>query len=301
MKVAITGGSGFVGRNAAQLLEKNGHEPIPLSRRTGVGLDDVAGLQAAFQGCEAVLHCAGINREIGDQTFAAVHVDGTRNVITAAQQAGVRKIVFMSFLRARPACGSGYHESKWAAEELIRRSGLDYTVIKAGVVYGRGDHMLDHLSHAFYTFPLFGLVGLKDRLIRPTAVEDMARVLVASIHDLRLSNKTVAVTGPEELTLRIAVKRVAIVVGKVPWFFRMPVWMHYAFASVCEGIMKVPLVAVAQIRILSEGLVESSPPAEPLPEDIAPTIPFSSQQIRRGLPSAGGFSLRDLRCCRSTS
>ena len=55
--------------------------------------------------------------------------------------------------------------------------GLTYTILKAGVIYGRGDHMLDHLSHAFHTFPVFGLVGLRDRPVRPVAVDDVARIL----------------------------------------------------------------------------------------------------------------------------
>ncbi len=90
--------------------------------------------------------------------YQNVHIAGTRNVVAAAQSAGVGKFVLISFLRARPNCGSPYHESKWAAEEMVRRSGLDYTILKCGVIYGRGDHMLDHLSHAFYTFPVFALV-----------------------------------------------------------------------------------------------------------------------------------------------
>jgi len=51
-----------------------------------------------------------------------------------------------------------------AAEEIVRNSGLDYTIIRAGVVYGRGDHMLDHLSHALYTFPFLLWSALKRRL-----------------------------------------------------------------------------------------------------------------------------------------
>jgi uncharacterized protein YbjT (DUF2867 family) len=60
------------------------------------------------------------------------------NLVEAARRVGVKKIVMMSFLRARPNCGSPYHESKWAAEEIVRTSGLDYTIIKAGMVYGAG-------------------------------------------------------------------------------------------------------------------------------------------------------------------
>lgn len=147
MKIAITGGTGFIGRHLAAALRADGHEVLAYGR----GFD----VEHAFDGCDAVAHCAGINREIGEQTYERVHVAGTRAVVEAAKRAGVRKIVMMSFLKARPYCGSPYHESKWAAEEIIRNSGLDYTIVKAGMTCGRGDHMLDHLSHALFTFPHF--------------------------------------------------------------------------------------------------------------------------------------------------
>ena len=71
MRIAITGGTGFVGGRLAERLRAGGHEPVILSRRTGASLTgDPAALAAALRGCDAVVHCAGINREIGDQTYA---------------------------------------------------------------------------------------------------------------------------------------------------------------------------------------------------------------------------------------
>ena len=64
-----------------------------------------------------------------------------------------------------------------------------------------------------------------------------------------------------------------------------------------ERMMKVPLVSVAQVRILGEGIVEALPEVEELPEDLRPKIGFSEEQIRRGLPEAGRFGCADLRCC----
>ncbi len=117
MRIAITGGTGFVGSHLAARLDRA--NTVVVSRRTGVDIDDVDALAAAFSGCDVVVHAAGINREIGDQTFQRVHIDGTRAMIEAAERAGVNRIVMVSFLRARPNCGSGYHESKWAAKELV--------------------------------------------------------------------------------------------------------------------------------------------------------------------------------------
>jgi len=114
--------------------------------------------------------CAGIRFERGEQTFARIHRQGTLQVIKAVRQAGVRKVVLLSFLRARPSCGLPFHESKWTAEELVRRCGLDFTILKYGVIYGPGDHMLDHLSHGYYTFPFFHLLGSK------TGASDQSRL-----------------------------------------------------------------------------------------------------------------------------
>lgn len=313
MRIAITGGTGFVGRHLAALLAPAGHEVVLVARgvdRRGgdephgsgvrlerVSVGDLEGLSRAFAGCEAVAHCAGINREIGAQTYHAVHVEGTRNVVRAAEGSGVRRLAMVSFLRARPDCGSGYHESKWAAEQIVRASTLQTTILKCGVIYGRGDHMLDHLSHALHTFPVFALVGLHDRPVRPVAVEDVAAILASALCDGTLAGRTVAVLGPEELLLGEAVRRVAKVLGKRPIFVRTPVAFHYALAWVLERIMSIPLVAVAQVRILSEGVVEPILAPDPLPERLRPTRTFSEPQIRAGLPPPGGSGLADLRPC----
>ena len=267
MRIAITGASGFVGTHLTGRLESEGHELVLISRQprkdderlVPCDLANVDALTELFSGCKAIAHCAGINREVGDQTYERVHIEGTRNVVEAAKRAGVEKIVLLSFLRARPDCDSPYHESKWAAEEIVRNSRLDYTVLKAGVIYGRGDHMLDHLSHALHTFPIFTTVGLKEKSIRPLAIEDLVHVMRAALVDRRMKRQTVAVLGPEEIYLSEAVRRVAEVVGKQPLMF--------------------------PLRILSEGVSEPGSPVVPLPYDLVPTRRFTTDQIRAGLVS----------------
>ena len=320
MNIAITGGTGFVGWHLAERLLDDGHEVVAITRgassersvllaqkarekwgtRLGLVASDMSSVEVladAFAGCDAVAHCAGINREIGAQTFARVHIDGTHNVVEASRIAGVPRITLMSFLRARPDCGSPYHESKWAAEEIVRNSGLEYTIVKAGMVYGRGDHMLDHLSHAFYTLPLLATVGFREKAIRPLAIDDLVQVLSAALVEGRLPNKTVALTGAEEILLSEAIRRVAEVLGRSAWIFPAPVVFHRVLAQVCEWTMKVPLVAKAQVRILEEGVVEPAIPCDRLPEDLVPVRRFTPAQIQSGLPASGRFGLRDLRCC----
>lgn len=312
MKIAITGGTGFVGLHLANRLAAAGHDVVAVGRRArpprldprvrlmDAEITDQAALQRAFAGCEAVAHCAGINREIGAQTYAAVHMRGTQAVVDAAKAAGVQRIAVVSFLRARPDGPTEYHRSKWAAEEIVRSSGLSWTVLKCGVMYGRGDHMLDHLSHAFFTFPVFGLVGLRDRSVRPLAVDDACRVLEAAlVGDARLADRIVAVVGPEEMPLGEAVRRVARVARRRPIFVRLPIAAQLLLGAVAERLMTVPLIAVAQVHILAEGVSLAAPFADPLPADLAPQTPFSDASIRSGLPDPGGFGRADLRWCSS--
>lgn len=301
MKVAITGGTGFIGGHLARALVERGVpvvltargfdnrdleiRQLPNSRFVATGLDSVDELAAAFAGCNSVVHCAGINRERGDQTYQRVHVDGTRNVVDAARRAGVKKVVLISFLRARPNCGSGYHESKFDAEEIVRNSGLDYTVIKEGITYGRGDHMISHLSWAMRHMPVFAFVGFNEKLIRPVFVDDLVQILMAAAVDDRLSRETVAVMGPEAMPLSEAVNRVSRTIGKRPLIMtRFPIWTHKALALIWESTMKIPLASRAQVKMLAEGLSEPLPATPEVPEDLAPKTKLGEQQILVSLP-----------------
>jgi uncharacterized protein YbjT (DUF2867 family) len=312
MQVAITGGTGFIGGHLARRLTADGHEVVLIARGqdqrdpkilklnhahfVASDLSNVDDLARAFAGCEAVVHCAGINREIGNQTYERVHIQATRNVCEAAKRAGTNKIVLLSFLRARPNCGSAYHESKWAAEEIVRASGLDYTILKPGVVYGLGDHMLDHLSHALQILPVFVSVGMREKLMRPLAIEDLVTVIEASLTDPHLSMKTVAVIGPEQITLREAARRVGAAIGKKPLIFGMPVALHYVLAWLAERTMKIPITSVGQVRMLSEGMVEAAPPCDSLPDDLLPQLSFTIKQIQKGLPLSAIVGCSDGSC-----
>lgn len=293
MRVAITGGTGFVGRHLAARLPAE--YTVLISRRTGIRIDDADALERAFRGVDAVVHCAGINRELGDQTFERVHVDGTRAVVEAARRAGVSRIVMLSFLRARPDCGSRYHETKWAAEEIVRSSGLAATVLKAGMIYGRGDHLVDHASRSVRTLPLFATVGFRERPIRPVPIDDLVDVILAAL-DGRLVGSTVAVTGAEELLLSDAVRRIGRVVGRRVTIVPAAVWAMRMLAQLTEWMMVVPLLAKAQARMLAEGVSEPAPPADELPADLRPAGRFTDDAIRRALPDRARFGAADLRC-----
>lgn len=314
LRVAITGGTGFVGGHLAAHLVDRGHEVVivarsvdqrPLAQRTTglsntrvvrTSVGDVDGLTRAFAGCHAVAHCAGINREIGAQTYQRVHVEGTANVVRAAERSGVGRLGMLSFLRARPDCGSGYHETKWAAEQIVRASDLAWTVLKPGMIYGRGDHMLDHLSRALHTVPVF--VRLGSVRVRPLAISDVVRVLEAALIDGRLEHRTVPLVGPTQLALADAVDLIADATGRprprltVPGIERL---LSVA-AWLSERVMVTPALSTAQARILQEEVITATLAPDELPADLVPSSPFDANSIRAGLPEPGPFDRSDLRC-----
>ena len=306
MHVAVTGGTGFIGTALVEALLSSGHDCTIVHRgetplegaavhRHVTDVRDEAALEEAFADADVVAHLAGINRERGDQTFTGVHVEGTRAVCDAATAAGCDRVVLTSYLRARPNCGSGYLESKWRSEEILRRAAIDHTVCKPGLVYGRGDQLLTSIARSVATVRLFPRVGIGERLHRPLAVDDLVTVLCAALAG-DLENETVPVVGPESLSLATMVRRVGRVMDRRVLVVPAPVLAHRFGAWVQDGLLDEPIVAPAAVRMLAEGSTTPAPATvvTDLPEDLTPTEPFDTASIRSRLPAVDRYGLGDL-------
>jgi NADH dehydrogenase len=299
MKIAITGGTGFIGRHVARDLASRGHQVIaiargqytrnsqPLEGATFVALDanDTDKLTQAFKGCDAVIHCAGTSVEDAQQTFERLHVEGTRSAVHAAERAYVKKFVLVSYLSVRPNIKSEYHTTKWRGEEIVRSSKLNFTILKAGLIYGQGDHLLNNLSNLFRKMPIFAAVGFREKSVRLIAVEDLVDVIRASLDENRFSRQTVAVLGPEEFPFSQAARRIARAMGK-PFLLVLPfpVFFHRILAFVSERFMPKPLITKSQVQMLADGISMATPESVPLPEELKPKTLFTEEQIRKGLP-----------------
>jgi NADH dehydrogenase len=299
MKIAITGGTGFIGRHLARDLIARGHEVVAISRgrytrntqpvegATFIALDinDTAKLTDVFRACDAVAHCAGTSTETAGQTYRRLHVDGTRSAVTAAGIAGVKKFVLVSYLNVRPNVNSAYHTTKWQGEEIVRASKLNYTILKAGLVYGQGDHLINNLSGLFRRMSIFATVGVREKNVRLLAVEDLVDVIrVCLLDENRFARQTVAVTGPEEFPFSQAARRIAQAIGKRIIVLPFPVLFQRILAWFSEGFMSRPLVTKSQVQMLADGISQLTPEAIPLPEEMQPTIRFTEEQIKKGLP-----------------
>ena len=137
--------------------------------------------------------------------------------------------------------------------------------------------MLDHLSRAIYSLPILATVGLPQKLIRPLAVEELVRVLRAGLVDARLIRQTIAISGQSSSTSAMRHDESPKCLAGI-LIFPAPLCFHYALALLCERTMKIPLVATAQVRILTDGVVEPATACDPLPPDLM--LPDTLVQIR---------------------
>ena len=142
MKVIVAGGTGFLGRHVTAALHAAGYRAVLLARgtrepaladgvevvRCDVGAGPIP--LEPLRGSDAIINLVGIKREEGQQTFARVHVDATRHLLAAAKALGLRRFVHVSVVCSRPDARSAYHDTKWQAEQLVRASGLDFTILK---------------------------------------------------------------------------------------------------------------------------------------------------------------------------
>lgn len=154
MILALTGATGFVGRAVLEAACVQGISIRALTRRPQpacAGVEWIEGdlgngealLQLA-QGADAMLHIAALTNAPHAEAFESANVAGTAAVITACEAAGVERLIFVSSLSAREPGLSVYGSSKARAEERVRQSNTDWTIVRPPAVYGPGDKdMLD--------------------------------------------------------------------------------------------------------------------------------------------------------------
>ncbi|MEA3081362.1 MAG: hypothetical protein QOD54_1030 [Sphingomonadales bacterium] len=186
MKLAITGGTGFVGSHLLDAALTAGHRVAALTRRDQQprdGLEWVAGdlqdreaLRRLVDGADAIIHVAGTISAPSAAAFKKGNVTGTLAMLAAATAGGVRRFVHVSSLAAREPKLSLYGGSKARAEELVHSSGLDWAIVRPPAVYGPGDKE---------TLELFRMAKLGLMLMPPRGrvsvihADDLARLLLA--------------------------------------------------------------------------------------------------------------------------
>lgn len=262
MNVLVTGGTGFIGTNLCAELANRGHDVTALSRTPGDtdlpdGVETAVGdvtaresIDAAFEGQDAVVNLVALSalyKPRGGRTHVEVHFGGTRNVVAAAEDHDVRKIVQMSALGADPNGTTEYIRAKGRAEEVVRSSDLAWTLFRPSVVFGDGAELVPFVK--FLTTPyVTALPGGGKTRFQPIWVGDIASMLADSVqagHD----GATYEIGGPEVLTLADVTREVYRAEGKPVRIVPIPMTLARIGLALADPIPFVPF-GVDQYRSL---------------------------------------------------
>ncbi|MFG0246365.1 MAG: NAD(P)H-binding protein [Phycisphaerales bacterium JB052] len=230
--VAITGGTGFVGRHIVARLLGEGYRVRALTRSAEKAgkvfgedsstngalelchgtLGDPDALRHLVDGCASCIHLVGIIRETRNQSFEKVHVDGTRAIVeTCRQHEPGMRYVHMSALGVGPDKRAGYRDSKHRAEQIVQKSGLGWTIVRPGLIHGPDGEFTQMAvdwvrgkAPPYLFLPYFSRwkkdgFGFEAPVVAPVYVEDVARVFVEALGRETSIRKTYELSGSEQL------------------------------------------------------------------------------------------------------
>jgi NADH dehydrogenase len=263
-RIAITGGTGFVGIHTSRALAAAGHELRLLARGTRRGprpagtewarADVVSGdgVADALAGCEVVVHLVAIIREKGRQTFDRVNGQGTANVVRAAAEAGAGHLIHVSAIGVDPDPRYAYLTSKWQGEQAVRGGTVPFTILRPSILFGPGDGFLTVLAKLIRLNPVIPVVGDGRALFQPLAVGDLARIITLCV-ERGPSRAVHEVGGPDHLTYEQIIDVIRAETGRLRRpKVHVPVGAMLPLATIFEKVLPNPPVTPGQLRLLEK-------------------------------------------------
>jgi uncharacterized protein YbjT (DUF2867 family) len=265
--VLVTGATGFVGSHLIRGLVAAGHKVRALVRdsasaskiktegvEVAVGdVGDPGSLVNAAKGCDAVIHLVGIIQPGPGYTFESIHKEGTRNVLDAAIKAGtVKHFIYQSALGTRENAVSEYHKTKYAAEEMTKASGLNYSITRPSIIFGKGDGFTARLTEVIRMFPFVPVIGPGKGKLQPIYIDNLVEVFVKILGNPSYFGRTLLLGGPEQLTFDEVVEQLKDALGSRKPTMHVPICLVRPAATVMEKILSHPPVTNDQLTMLEE-------------------------------------------------
>lgn len=265
MKVFLSGGTGFVGGHVRRALLEKGHGVVLLvHKRVGSyeqGVEQFEGditipptFAAELRGCDAAINLVGIIREfpVRGVTYEKLHVEATKNMVDAAANAGIKRYVQMSALGTRANAVSGYHLSKFRAEEYVRASGLDWTIFRPSIIFGPGDDFVNKFAGFIRRLPAVPVIGDGTYRLQPIAASDVARCFALALEMPETLGKTYEIGGPDRFTYNEIIDTIGVVLGRPDVNkARSPIAVMKIIVPLLQRLSFFP-ITMDQIRMLLE-------------------------------------------------
>lgn len=276
-EVLVTGGTGYVGTHVCRALIARGFVPrllvrpgsehrVPddIQKKGRITLGDVTNRESvenAAQGTTAVVHLVGIIREFPTRgiTFERLHVTATRNALDAARLWGIPRFIHMSALGAQVGGPTGYFDSKGRAEDLVRRSGLRWTIFRPSVIFGPGDAFLNELAGILRMAPLMPVPGDGKYRLQPVFVGDVAKGFADALLRPDTETRTFEVGGPERFSFDGLLDRIAASAGGRARKLHIPLSLLRPAVRSLERLERFPLTTDQLRMLLQENVCDHEP------------------------------------------
>jgi uncharacterized protein YbjT (DUF2867 family) len=206
VKVLVTGGTGFVGPHVVRAIQDAGHDVRALVRKGSVpgaeaaqgDMTDAESLRRAVQGVDAVVHLVAI-RQGRQEQFQRIMVDGTRDLLAAARDAGAGRFVHMSALGTTEESKDlvPYYRAKWLQEGLVRESGLEHVIFRPSFVFGKDGGIIPTFRTLAKVAPVTPIVGSGKQRIQPIWLDDVAAYFARALDRPEATNRTFELGGPD--------------------------------------------------------------------------------------------------------
>ncbi len=206
---------------------------------------------------DTVIHLVGILTETRDATFKALHTEATRNVVEACRASGVSRYIHMSALGTRENAASRYHQSKWEAEEIVSSSGLNYSIIRPSVIFGKEDKFTNLFAAMMNSFPVMIVPGNGQNLMQPVSVSDVVAFILFLLKDEKTGSEIYELGGPESFTFDRILDLIARVTEQKSIKFHLPRVLVGGLSNLISTV-KVPPITSDQLIMLGEDNVTES-------------------------------------------
>ena len=266
MKILVTGGTGFVGTAIVHALRARAVDVRVLARRPeraasmqSLGVELARGdltepdtLGPALEGCTHVLNLVAILKG-RPADFERVMTRGTADLLAAAGPAGITRFVQMSALGTSEATSRvvPYYAAKWAIEQEVKASGLEYVLVRPSFVFGRGGALPTFVKQVKLS-PVVTVIGPGTQRIQPVWLEDVAQFFATVVDDPRAPGRTWELGGPDVVTWNELYLAIARALGKQRRLLHIPFSVARTGARLTQWAPGAPLTA-DQVAMIEAG------------------------------------------------
>jgi uncharacterized protein YbjT (DUF2867 family) len=269
----VTGALGYTGRSVTERLLERGvrvrtltnspDRPNPFGDAIEIqplAFDDPDALARSLDGAQVLYNTYWVRFNHKLFTFERA-VANTKVLFEAARRAGVPRIVHVSILHAKKADDLGYYNGKHELEDALAATGVAHAIVRPGVLFGRGDILVNNIAWVLRHLPVFGVFGDGSYRLRPLHVDDMAALMIDCA--ARSQTETVDAVGPQGFSFTELVRTIAEIIGVRRKIVHVPPGLGYLVGRCLNPFVRDVIITREEIKGLMQGLLDSDAPPEP--------------------------------------